>query len=131
VSTFSGLLLAVCMFPCPGRFAFSSKYPLYWFPDLFVFWCTLLELILQGKFILSSKNRLKIEEITILINKSATLEQDRSIPQQTFKPLTTTDEPEGQHVEIGGKTRKLKRKSSKRKSSKRKSSKRKSSKKRD
>jgi len=70
------------------------------------------------------------ELITILINKSATLEQDRSIPQQTFKPLTTTDELEGQHVEIGGKTRKLKRKSSKRKSSKRKSSKRESSKKR-
>jgi hypothetical protein len=59
-----------------------------------------------------------------LIEKSHELiEADRNKPQQTFKPLTTTDEPEGEHVEVGGKTRKLKRKSSKRKSSKRKSSK--------
>ena len=64
-----------------------------------------------------------------LIEKShELLEADRNKHLETFKPLTTTYEPEGEHVEVGGKTRKLKRKLSKRKSSKRKSSKRKLSK---
>jgi hypothetical protein len=50
-----------------------------------------------------------------LIEKSHELiEADRNKPLESLNPLEITDEPEGEHVEVGGK----KRKSSKRKSSK-------------